>query len=322
MPLHSSLFQGDPALEACLISNSAHVTPGAVGAHVGKIQAALALVEGASIAPSELSSKTYGPATAAAVLAFKRKHTIVNPTYQTEPDNIVGKQTIEALDRAVVAKNAPKPPPIPPGPTHQESIAAAVKASRASLQAVAMILHRLLADLRAANSADGDAKILAIQVLGRVHARNMAVLTDKLRLQGVDALSDRFMQAVRRANDLIQRNLTTTSGVIDEGELGRCDPKQFTPPGVPFAGTRAGDPDPKVSVCTPFFGTNADMQRDVVTHEFFHLLGLKDKAGISSPEDALDDANTMAQIVAYLHDRFRAVDSSGMSQPAQPYPTP
>jgi hypothetical protein len=41
MPLQSKLFRGDRALEACLVNDSAHITEGAAGGHVGKIQTAL-----------------------------------------------------------------------------------------------------------------------------------------------------------------------------------------------------------------------------------------------------------------------------------------
>jgi hypothetical protein len=49
MALTSRTFQGDKQLEACLISDPAHVTQGATGEHVAKIQAALMILEGAKI---------------------------------------------------------------------------------------------------------------------------------------------------------------------------------------------------------------------------------------------------------------------------------
>ncbi len=38
MGLQSKLFKGNPKLEACLLYDPAHVTEGAVGDHVSKIQ--------------------------------------------------------------------------------------------------------------------------------------------------------------------------------------------------------------------------------------------------------------------------------------------
>jgi peptidoglycan hydrolase-like protein with peptidoglycan-binding domain len=97
--IQSALFRGDPKLEAAAVSDQAHIMQGARGSHVAKIQQALNELEGASL---ELDG-VYGPVTAAAVLAYKRKRNIVNYAYQTVPDSIVGKMTIDSLDRDMVA---------------------------------------------------------------------------------------------------------------------------------------------------------------------------------------------------------------------------
>src|SRR5262249_23555667 len=99
MPLLSRLFQGDPKLEACLVQDQAHVTQGAAGAHVGKIQFALGALDGLDIAHGDLSTQTYGNSTAGAVLTYKTRRQIINRSYQSRPDNIVGKMTIAALDK-------------------------------------------------------------------------------------------------------------------------------------------------------------------------------------------------------------------------------
>ncbi|WP_295433776.1 peptidoglycan-binding domain-containing protein [uncultured Thiodictyon sp.] len=99
MALQSKLFRGDPKLESAAVSDPAHIVPGATGPHVGKIQLALIQLDGASITQDSV----FGPATAAAVLAYKQKRKIVNTSYQTEADNIVGKMTIAALDREMLA---------------------------------------------------------------------------------------------------------------------------------------------------------------------------------------------------------------------------
>lgn len=102
MPLISRIFRNDRKLEACLTSDPAHVTQGAIGGHVGKIQTALMILDGARIDGKETVAELYGPSTAAAVLAYKKKRRIINLTYQTQADNIVGKMTIAALDREMV----------------------------------------------------------------------------------------------------------------------------------------------------------------------------------------------------------------------------
>jgi hypothetical protein len=98
MVLQSQLFRGDPKLEAAAVSDPAHIVPGATGDHVRKIQLALIRLDGATIAPDGV----YGPATAAAVLAYKQKRNIINRSYQTKADNIVGKMTMAALDKEML----------------------------------------------------------------------------------------------------------------------------------------------------------------------------------------------------------------------------
>jgi hypothetical protein len=41
-------------------------------------------------------------------LAFKKKRNIINPSYQSQADNIVGKMTIAALDREIFDKEKPR----------------------------------------------------------------------------------------------------------------------------------------------------------------------------------------------------------------------
>jgi hypothetical protein len=119
MPLISQLMRGDPKLEACLVSDPAHIVQGARGPHVRKVQQALMLLSVADIASDEIDRETYGPSTASAVLTFKTARRIINTAYQTRPDAIVGKMTIAALDRelAEFEKRQPVPPsPTPPNP--------------------------------------------------------------------------------------------------------------------------------------------------------------------------------------------------------------
>ena len=99
MALQSILFRGDPKLEACLHHDTSHIKQGASGWHVSKIQVAISILEGTDIDTREWTTRTYGASTAAAVLAFKQKRKIINYSYQTQADNIVGKMTIAALDK-------------------------------------------------------------------------------------------------------------------------------------------------------------------------------------------------------------------------------
>jgi hypothetical protein len=91
-------FKGDRRLEACLNDNSAHILQGDAGEHVLKIQKAIMMLDRVSIAPNEVKDKSYGPSTASAVLKYKQKRSIINTSYQSQADDIVGKMTIESID--------------------------------------------------------------------------------------------------------------------------------------------------------------------------------------------------------------------------------
>ena len=99
MALFSNLFKGDPNLAACQINDAAHLTIGASGEHVAKVQFALFALDSSSIDRNEVRLKSYGPSTAKAVLAYKTRRQIINTAYQNTPDNIVGKMTITRLDQ-------------------------------------------------------------------------------------------------------------------------------------------------------------------------------------------------------------------------------
>lgn len=104
--LKCKLFRGDPRLQACLVSDPAHVVPGSQGDHVGKIQQALFLLGAGVIGATEIGDKKFGPDTLRAVRAFKGPpRNIINRSYQNTPDDIVGKMTIAALDREMFASD-------------------------------------------------------------------------------------------------------------------------------------------------------------------------------------------------------------------------
>jgi peptidoglycan hydrolase-like protein with peptidoglycan-binding domain len=123
MALQSQLFRGDAKLEAAAVSDPAHIVPGARGEHVRKIQLALIQLDEAVIDPDGI----YGPATAAAVFAYKNKRNIVNRSYQTQADNIVGKMTMALLDAELLSKEV-----VPSGPTRFETLSPEQPSSRPS----------------------------------------------------------------------------------------------------------------------------------------------------------------------------------------------
>lgn len=130
MPLVSRLFGGDVALEACRVRDSAHLTQGSQGDHVGKVQAALIALDGSVIDQGELDGQFYGPSTAAAVLAYKQGRQIINRAYQNTADNVVGKMTIQALDDELQSRQAdPRPASVGPCPVDSPGSPQAVRNS-------------------------------------------------------------------------------------------------------------------------------------------------------------------------------------------------
>lgn len=303
MALNSDLFRDDPRLQACLVQDVAHVTPGSVGDFVVRIQLALRIVDRAFIDDTEFATGSYGATTTLAVRAFKTSRGILN--FQGQIDDVVGKKTIRALDDELVGAPLPR----------AEVISRAFADSRASLAAVQGRLLALQQAIDHAAALPEPERTLAMVPLLATHARNIQVLSRRLVLVSADPLSPQFRDALARVLTLIADNLNHPLTIRDDGSAGRCAS------GPPFAATTASDPDPKVSVCDPFFTASRDLQRDVLTHEYFHVLGLGDHS-VTNTAEALTNANTIAQVVALLHDRFRQANSDGNEPAIPPYVSP
>ena len=111
MALRAFLFKDDQKLEAALVDDRSHIIEGATGDHVAKIQAVVMMLDDATIEQAELARKFYGPSTSKAVLNYKTRRQIINPSYQKTADAIVGKMTMKALDDELSrVQGAPQPP--------------------------------------------------------------------------------------------------------------------------------------------------------------------------------------------------------------------
>jgi hypothetical protein len=107
--LQSQLFQGNARLERCAVHNADHVQLGDTGDFVSKIQEALVILFDAILTGTDVSSQRYGDSTAQAVLDYKTARGIINRTYQSTPDNIVGIMTIARMDQEMVAMEGAMP---------------------------------------------------------------------------------------------------------------------------------------------------------------------------------------------------------------------
>jgi len=122
MPLTSGLFKDDDQLQKCANVDSAHIVADEPplrrgvndkGPHIALIHRALRQILPAPNFGLEEPTETYGPKTAELIRQFKAAHKpspILNKALgQTVPDNIIGIQTIAALDDAV-RRNKKQPP--------------------------------------------------------------------------------------------------------------------------------------------------------------------------------------------------------------------
>jgi hypothetical protein len=107
--LRSQLFRGNVRLERCALEHPQHVQLGDKGDFVSKIQEALVILDKAILTGTDVPDQTYGTSTAQAVLTYKTARNIVNRSYQTAPDNIVGIMTIDKMDKEMADMEARMP---------------------------------------------------------------------------------------------------------------------------------------------------------------------------------------------------------------------
>jgi hypothetical protein len=310
--LTSDELKDDSKLEACATTPSGHFLIGSrPGPHILKIQLALERLRptGPAIDPGEKRDMRYGPTTAAAVLNYKKTHVppIINTAYQHDVDPIVGQMTIKAMDADLKGT---------PLSTRQAVADRAHDASRAALRLALTHLRSLRDDINALPANSDPAFGGAMAKLLFKHRRNIAVLARRLVLTP-DPSSQAFKDALAKVILLCDRNLAQAKTIKVAGNTGFCAGH----PGD-HARTSASAADPKTHLCEIFFTKDSlDLQRDVITHEYFHIQGLGDNS-VSNTAQAFTNANTIAQIVAWLADRFRQKNSDGGEAAVPPLPAP
>ncbi|WP_139024926.1 hypothetical protein [Bradyrhizobium sp. STM 3843] len=310
--LISDELKDDPKLDACATTPSAHLKVGSPpGPHILKVQLALERLRptGPKIDDAEKRAMRYGPTTAAAVLNYKKTHVppIINTAYQHDVDPICGQMTIKAMDADLNGT------PL----SDREAVAdRAHEASRAALRVALTHLRSLRTDINLLPSSSDPAFGAAMVNLLFKHKRNIAVLARRLVLTP-DPNSQAFKDALAKVILLCERNLAQAKTIKVAGTTGFCAGH----PGD-HARTSASVPDPKTHLCEIFFTNDGlDLQRDVITHEYFHIQGLGDNS-VTNTAQAFTNANTIAQIVALLADRFRQRNSDGGEPAVPPLPAP
>jgi hypothetical protein len=189
------------------------------------------------------------------------------------------------------------------------------------------ILRKLKGDIDSAmaTGVDEDVKLRALIQIGLDNTRNIELLARRLVVSR-DISSAEFRGALTKVIDLLDKNLAQAKSLFDAGLTGVCSPTfpaNVAEGGVPFARTGAGLTPGKTHVCDPFFKENRFQQRDVITHEIFHLFGpaFTDHS-VTNTAQALTNPNTLAQVVSRLNDRFRQANADGREPDVPVLPAP
>jgi hypothetical protein len=142
------------------------------------------------------------------------------------------------------------------------------------------------------------------QALLFLHQRTLDSLQRWLKISRSDG---DFIDNLQKARALMEKNLATTATIVHQPSTGPDCKKGG------FAWSNVGDPSQGVRCCDAFFlgpdaGGNKPIgslcQMDVITHEFFHLIGLHEQSSTTratiTTAQALDCADNMAQLVAEI----------------------
>jgi hypothetical protein len=261
----------------------------------------------------------FGGETLSALKAFQRSKAL-------KDDGMAGPDTLERMDQLLgLRRGGGRIEPVPVPETRAAFMTRAFDASRQSLRGVIAILVKLQRDIDGAVALGEPARATAIASITSANARNIEVLVRRL-LVSRDVTSAAFRDALRRTIDLLGRNVGMPKSLFDAKQTGVCSPT-FQPNidegGVPFARTGAGLTPEKTHLCDPFFAQSPPQQRDVITHELFHLFGPEfTDHSVANTDQGLTNPNTLAQIVARLTDRTTQANSDGREADTPPLPAP
>jgi peptidoglycan hydrolase-like protein with peptidoglycan-binding domain len=280
--LKSPTFAGMPRLEAAF-DNSPAMRRGEVGLSVSLIQDALVKagfpLPGSTNASGELD-EIFGAETERAVRAFQNKFAL------RSRDGVVGRETLGMLDELAGAI-APLPPlpHQPPDTTPAQQVATANAARIAALNFAIMTLL----GLEQALVAGLDARAIRASFPSPVSATEVWL---KAKPEDPD-----YLATVRQAKNLLIQNLNAGSQIaLPPASDVACKAAKI--------GAFACKSSTGVNACQPFFTTNLDCQRDILVHEFNHVIGMKTERGnrgsVQRPADAFNNADSMAEFVTQL----------------------
>jgi hypothetical protein len=243
--------------------------------------------------------------------SWQRPLTVSNDHTWYQSSYYQGKYRIEKS--ASAGPTPPGPAPTPSAPTDQDQINQAWNASRASVRFALDRLKQLQMQIQIFDGMHSGAS--AATALRAGFRRDIAVISRRLLVPD-DPMSPFFRDGLAKAISLIEQNLGLPKSITSARGSGKC-----ANPEPAFAWTTVGRRPPDTELCTSWFESAADLKRDVITHEYFHTLGLGD-IHVGTTIDALGNANTLAQVVALINDRTRQVNSDGNEPAVPPLPSP
>ena len=164
-------------------------------------------------------------------------------------------------------------------------------------------LRRAVADLTELNAA----LVARHQGTGELTAKNRRVFNSASKWLSLKTRADQGAAAlhIQSAIRLMNRNLAVKTSAGADPTLSRSAIEHF-------AQSDLNQPDKGVRCGNEFFAgdTGPHCRRDVVTHEFFHFIGVKhgaspltgstNRALVTTPALALDSADNLAQLVAEI----------------------
>jgi Putative peptidoglycan binding domain len=230
----------------------------------------------------------YGDETLKTVQQFQSKNGLT-------VDGKIGRETLRSLDKESSNCGSTPPQPSPPTNTDQQIINAANTARTSALSFAATSLTGLELAL-----ADG----LGSNEIRRFFSPTVVAVERWLKIRPEDP---NYLKIIQDAHRLIARNLGTSATLRRQKVDGPPSPNnkiECADPRPAFAWSYISRPDLGVSLCDSFISAGQNCQRDGLTHEHFHLIGLHgeitDRSSVTNPAQAMDNADSVASLVSEL----------------------
>jgi peptidoglycan hydrolase-like protein with peptidoglycan-binding domain len=257
--LKSAKFAGQPRLERAF-DNSPPLGIGESGEAVRLVQEQLvddpefAMPE--STKPDGELDGEFGGETFAVVEQFQRKHGL-------GVDGRVGRETMGKLDELAAAAPPLLPQAGPPGPAVPQTSTDAAAMNGANVRAINMVFDAWFLVTRLRDLVNRGVTITDPADVNTLRAVQQWLHLDVAGLAG-------FLSAVDRAIALMEQNMLHATRLARRRQ---SHPDCQVTPGT-IASSRIGDRAGVINFCETFFHRGPQCQRNVATHERFHLAGI------------------------------------------------